>query len=58
MPSACSGDAAPVTLLRCRCSGDAVASPSTTKLDPLRFVHALVAVLPSRFLAFSLVALT
>ncbi|CAB1101490.1 unnamed protein product [Ectocarpus sp. CCAP 1310/34] len=54
MPSACSGSAAPVPLLRCRCSGAAVARPSTTKLDPLRFVHALVAVLPSRFLAFSL----
>ncbi|CAB1101970.1 unnamed protein product [Ectocarpus sp. CCAP 1310/34] len=57
MPSACSGAAAPVPLLRCCFSGAAVASPSTTKLDPLRFVHALVAVLSSRFLAFSLVAL-
>ncbi|CAB1100200.1 unnamed protein product [Ectocarpus sp. CCAP 1310/34] len=37
MPSACSGSAAPVPLLlRCRCSGAAVVSPSTTKLDPLR----------------------
>lgn len=44
-------------MLQCRCSGTVVISGSTTTIDPLRAHTLSVAVLPSWFLAFSLVAL-